>query len=41
MLTVQNTERVSRIEILGTDLIQQQFDAVVTDLAPSAVKTEL
>src|SRR5690348_8924137 len=39
LITVQNTTRVSRIEILDTDLIQEQINAVVEDLPPQAAKT--
>lgn len=39
LLTVQNTERVSRVEILPADLVTQQIRAVVEDIPPAAGKT--
>ena len=39
LLTVQNTLRVSRVEVLSPDLVLQQIEAVVTDIAPLAAKT--
>lgn len=39
LLTVQNTRRVSRVEILPPDLILQQIEAVLEDLPPNVVKT--
>lgn len=39
LLTVQNTERVSRIEVLDPDLIVQQMEAVLSDIPPAAAKT--
>ena len=39
LVTVQNTQRVSRVEVLGADLVGEQIDAVLEDLPPAAVKT--
>lgn len=39
LITVQNTERVSRVETLAPDLITQQIEAVLSDIPPSAAKT--
>src|SRR5215471_15444086 len=39
LLTVQNTARVSRVEVLPADLIAEQIAAVVEDIPPGAVKT--
>jgi len=39
LITVQNTRRVSRVEILDPDLVAEQIDAVLEDLPPNAVKT--
>ena len=39
LLTVQNTQRVSRIEILPPDLVTQQIEAVIEDIPPAAAKT--
>src|SRR5437879_2423527 len=39
LITVQNSVGVSRVELLPPDLILQQIDAVVRDLAPRAAKT--
>lgn len=39
LLTVQNTTRVSRVEILAPDLVQQQIEAVLEDIPPHAAKT--
>jgi hydroxymethylpyrimidine/phosphomethylpyrimidine kinase len=36
---VQNSVRVSRIETLAPDLVVQQIEAVVSDIAPAAAKT--
>jgi hydroxymethylpyrimidine/phosphomethylpyrimidine kinase len=38
LLTVQNTERVSRVEILDPELVIQQIEAVLEDIPPSAAK---
>src|SRR3954463_9647645 len=39
LATVQNTERVSRIEVLPPDLVTEQIEAVVSDIPPQAAKT--
>lgn len=39
LVTVQNTRRVSRVEVLQADLVGQQLDAVLEDIPPAAVKT--
>lgn len=39
LITVQNTTRLSRTEILGADLVGEQIDAVLEDLPPQAIKT--
>ncbi len=39
LLTVQNTQRVSRVEILSPELITGQIAAVLEDIPPHAVKT--
>ncbi len=39
LLTVQNTQRVSRVEILSADLVIQQIEAVLEDIPPAAAKT--
>jgi hydroxymethylpyrimidine/phosphomethylpyrimidine kinase len=39
LVTVQNTQRVSRVEVLSADLVGQQLDAVLEDIAPDAIKT--
>ena len=39
LLTVQNTVRVSRVEVLPVDLIEAQIEAVVEDIPPRAAKT--
>lgn len=39
LITVQNTLRVSRVEILPADLIAQQIEAVLEDIPPTAAKT--
>jgi hydroxymethylpyrimidine/phosphomethylpyrimidine kinase len=39
LVTVQNTRSVTRVELLPADLVVQQIEAVVTDLAPAAAKT--
>ncbi|HKD06596.1 MAG TPA: bifunctional hydroxymethylpyrimidine kinase/phosphomethylpyrimidine kinase [Bryobacteraceae bacterium] len=38
-LTVQNTVRASRTEVVEPTLVRQQIDAVLDDLPPDAVKT--
>jgi hydroxymethylpyrimidine/phosphomethylpyrimidine kinase len=39
LLTVQNTERVSRVEVLAPDLVREQIEAVISDIPPGAAKT--
>ncbi len=39
LITVQNTESVTRVETLGPDLVAQQIRAVVSDIPPRAAKT--
>ncbi len=39
LLTVQNTERVSRVEVLDPEFIVQQMEAVLSDIPPAAAKT--
>lgn len=39
LLTVQNTRRVSRVEVLPADLVAEQVAAVREDIPPRAVKT--
>jgi hydroxymethylpyrimidine/phosphomethylpyrimidine kinase len=39
LITVQNTVRVSRVEVLDAKLVGEQIDAVLEDIAPHAVKT--
>ncbi|HLH02235.1 MAG TPA: bifunctional hydroxymethylpyrimidine kinase/phosphomethylpyrimidine kinase [Bryobacteraceae bacterium] len=39
LLTVQNTERVSRVEALPPDLVREQIQSVISDIAPAAAKT--
>ncbi len=39
LITVQNTQRVSRVEVLSPDLVLDQIDSVVTDIPPGAAKT--
>ena len=39
LLTVQNTQSVSRVEVLDPDLVVQQIEAVVADIPPAASKT--
>ncbi len=39
LVTVQNTTRVSRIELLPPDLIREQIAAVLEDIPPLAAKT--
>jgi len=39
LVTVQNTTRVSRVEMIGADLVRQQMEAVFEDLRPDALKT--
>ncbi len=39
LITVQNTTRVSRVEMLDPALVSEQIDAVLEDLPPKAAKT--
>src|SRR5580693_8104619 len=39
LVTVQNTMRVSRVEVLSVDLVMEQLAAVVEDIPPGAGKT--
>lgn len=39
LLTVQNTKSVSRIEVMPAELVTQQIQAVISDVAPAAAKT--
>lgn len=39
LITVQNTRGVDRVEMLAADLVNAQFDAVVNDIPPRAIKT--
>lgn len=39
LLTVQNTQGVGRVEVLPTELIDQQLEAVLSDIPPRVVKT--
>ncbi len=39
LITVQNTTRLSRSVVLDAELVRDQIEAVLEDLAPSAVKT--
>ncbi len=39
LVTVQNTQRVSAVEILSTALIAAQLEAVLEDIPPAAAKT--
>jgi hydroxymethylpyrimidine/phosphomethylpyrimidine kinase len=39
LVTVQNSARVSRVEVLAADLVRQQLDAVLEDIPPAAAKT--
>ena len=39
LLTVQNTQFVSRVEVLSADLLREQLEAVVSDIPPTAAKT--
>jgi hydroxymethylpyrimidine/phosphomethylpyrimidine kinase len=39
LITVQNTVRVSQVEVLDADLVGRQLDAVLEDIPPGAVKT--
>jgi hydroxymethylpyrimidine/phosphomethylpyrimidine kinase len=39
LVTVQNTARVSRVEVLPEDLVLEQIAAVIEDIPPAAAKT--
>lgn len=39
LLTVQNTQRVSRVETMSPALVREQVEAVVSDIPPGAAKT--
>jgi hydroxymethylpyrimidine/phosphomethylpyrimidine kinase len=39
LITVQNTQRVSRVETLPASLVAQQIEAAVSDIPPAAAKT--
>src|SRR5690349_9355411 len=39
LLTVQNSMRVSRVEVLPPQLVIEQLDAVLEDIPPAAAKT--
>jgi hydroxymethylpyrimidine/phosphomethylpyrimidine kinase len=39
LLTVQNTQRVDRVEVLSTELVVEQLQAVLEDIPPHAAKT--
>ncbi len=39
LITVQNTKRVSAVEVLDTRLVAAQLDAVLEDIPPAAAKT--
>lgn len=39
LLTVQNTQSVSRVEVLPADLVVQQIEAVMSDIPAAAAKT--
>lgn len=39
LLTVQNTRRVARVEVMSPELVIEQLDAVLDDLPPDAAKT--
>jgi hydroxymethylpyrimidine/phosphomethylpyrimidine kinase len=39
LLTVQNTQKVSAVEILSPSLVSAQIDAVLEDIPPAAAKT--
>lgn len=39
LVTVQNTRRVSRVEVLSGELVGEQLDAVLEDIPPGAAKT--
>jgi len=39
LITVQNSVRVSRVEVLAAGLVRQQIEAVLEDMLPAAAKT--
>ncbi|HKE24057.1 MAG TPA: bifunctional hydroxymethylpyrimidine kinase/phosphomethylpyrimidine kinase [Bryobacteraceae bacterium] len=39
LITVQNSRRVSRVEVLAADLVLEQIEAVMEDMPPAAAKT--
>jgi len=39
LLTVQNSTRVSRVEVMPVDLVIEQIEAVLEDIPPGAAKT--
>jgi hydroxymethylpyrimidine/phosphomethylpyrimidine kinase len=39
LITVQNSVRVSRVEVLSAGLVRQQLEAVLEDIPPAAAKT--
>ena len=39
LITVQNTVRTSRVEILDARLVEEQLEAVLEDIPPRAIKT--
>src|ERR1035438_7643366 len=39
LITVQNSLRVSRVEVLPPDLVLEQIAAVIEDIPPAAAKT--
>ena len=39
LLTVQNTQRVSRVETMAAELVREQVEAVISDIPPGAAKT--
>ena len=39
LLTVQNTQRVARVETVAPDLLREQIEALLEDIPPAAAKT--
>lgn len=39
LITVQNTQTVTRVETLAPDLVRQQIEHVISDIPPAAAKT--
>src|SRR5215472_6491807 len=39
LITVQNSMRVSRVEVLAADLVREQIEAILEDMPPRAAKT--